>query len=776
MKVILAEKPSVARDIAKVLNVTNRQDGYIDGNGYTVTWAFGHLGGLAEPKAYSENPWSMESLPIIPESFKYVQKDDTGAKKQFKVIKDLFSKASEIIVATDAGREGENIFRTIYKLSGSNKPFKRLWISSLTESAIKDGLSKLRNGSDYDNLALAAEGREKADWLVGMNATIALTLKSSNGAGVLSLGRVQTPTLAIICERFLHNQNFKPEPYFVPQLLLEKNGKQFKATYQNSDYITSKVIAEGVIQNVGSSINCTKSEKKPVSEPQPLLYDLTTLQSDANKKFGFSADNTLKVMQALYETHKVLTYPRTDSRYLSEDIYQQLPKLFAEVKNIDSYGSFITQVDINNLPKRSVNDAKVSDHHAIIPTGLTPNGLNDNEQKIFDLVTRRFIAAFSSVCKKDVTTYVFDDAFKASGTVILEAGWRVVEQSIKEEGEDEEENQTLPVIDQGENVLVKSKVVLDKKTKPKPIHTEASLLKAMETAGRDIEDEEIRQAMKDGGIGTAATRASIFELLIKREYIERKKKQLHPTEKGLSVYMLVRGKKISSAELTGDWEKQLKLIEAGKAKFPDFMKGIEAYTREIVGDISLNSVSIERENFGVCPACSEGQIIEGNKAFGCNKYKEGCSFTIWKVISGKTLPITAVKLLLQGKESAVIKGFKSKAGKSFDAALRLNKETFKVEFAFGEKKEVVTEQKVIAGISWEIKELDKVFQCNQEGKQVLIYKEISNKKISKELAEKLLSGKETEKLEGFKSKAGKPFSAKLKLDLESGKVNFQFDN
>jgi DNA topoisomerase III len=774
MKVILAEKPSVAKDIARVLSVQNKQDGYLEGNGYAVTWAYGHLGELADAKSYVENPWQKEVLPIIPERFSYKVKDDGGARKQFNVIKDLFKRASEIIVATDAGREGENIFRIIYRLTGVKTPFKRLWISSLTESAIREGFSKLKNGSDYDRLANAAEGREKADWLVGINATISLTLSNSGSAGALSLGRVQTPTLAIICERYLHNINFKPEPYYVPVITLEKAGKKFKSTYQAKDLIKDPALASQIISKVGAKVTCTSAEKKPVTEIQPLLYDLTTLQSDANRKFGFSADKTLKVMQELYETHKVLTYPRTDSRYLSEDIYAELPKLFNQFKAIGVYGSYIAKIDLNGLPKRSVNNDKVSDHHAIIPTGNAPAGLSEDENKIFDLVARRFIAAFSGVCKKDVTTYLFDEVFRSSGAVITEPGWRIVEQEIKDEDADpeDEENQALPPVASGELVPVVGKSVQDKKTKPKPLHTESSLLKAMETAGKDIEDPELREAMKDSGIGTPATRASIIEILIaKRQYVERKKKSLVPTQKGLAVYELVKDKKIGSAALTGEWEKQLKLIETGKLNFLQFLEGIKGYTREIVEDLASVEVSISKQDLGTCPKCKKGKIVEGKKGYGCSEYKGGCTFVIWKEFCNKDLPITAVKALIEGKQTAVIKGFKSKAGNSFETALILDAE-FKV--VFPEKSEPKQETRTIGVEAWEISEDTKFFKCVKAGKEIAIWKEIAGKKIGQKVIDQLLSGKETDLIEGFKSKANKPFSAKLKLDPETGKVNFVF--
>jgi DNA topoisomerase-3 len=595
MKVVLAEKPSVAREYARVLGATNRKDGYLEGNGYQVTWAIGHLVRLADAEEYGYEKWKLEDLPIIPEQFKLSLTGDAGLKKQFNVIKELLASATEIIVGTDAGREGELIFRYIYQASGCNKPFKRLWISSQTDQAIRDGFNKLKAGTDYDNLYFAARSRSEADWLVGINATRALTL-SARAKTVLSLGRVQTPVLAMICARYLEHMNFKPEAYWELFITLEKEGKKFKARHP----VAFKQVeeAESARSKVTEEASCTGAETKKVLEGAPLLFDLTSLQQETNKKFGFSAQKTLDIAQDLYEKYKLITYPRTGSRYLSDDIYPKIGGLLDVVAAKAKFTAHAHLLKLSPISKRPISNDKVTDHHAILPTETNPLSLNlpPEAEKVYDLIVTRFLAAFSPPCEKEVTQLDFLSGgllFKASGSVILMPGWRAVEEEQKEKDDDSgDENQKLPKVYQGDVLPVSDPLVIKKMTKAKPIHSESTLLKLMETAGKELDDDELRQAIKDCGIGTPATRASVIETLLERKYIERDKKKLIPTEKGLQVYELVKDQPLASVSMTGNWEKALNLIAEGKRNYSQFIVGIHSYTGEVVSTMKRAGLSM----------------------------------------------------------------------------------------------------------------------------------------------------------------------------------------
>ncbi|ASU35332.1 DNA topoisomerase 3 [Mucilaginibacter xinganensis] len=597
MKVIIAEKPSVAREIAKVFGATTKKDGYMEGKGYTFTWAFGHLLQLAPPQEYGFYGWNVQNLPMLPPKFKLsIRKvktkegmvDDPSVKKQLDIIKGLFDEATEIIVATDAGREGELIFRYIYYYLKCKKPFKRLWISSQTDEAIKEGFRNLKPGSDYDTLFNSAHCRSQSDWLVGMNATQALSLSSGTRA-VLSLGRVQTPTLAMICSRFLENKNFVPQLYYQAAIQVDKEGQTFRAMSVES--YKTKEEAQKIIDDVedvasgfptgGYVINV---EAKPRKEPPPLLHDLSSLQQEANKKKGFTADQTLTLLQGLYES-KLVTYPRTGSRYIGDDVFAEVPALLAKFTNHPDFGKQANLLLQSKLNKRSVNAKKVTDHHAILPTGETAHQLTPDKQAIYDLVVGRMLEAFNQDCIKEVTKITVESGskFTASGTVIHTAGWRAIFNEADEEKKDEE-NASLPKVVQGEHLPVTNKALLEKQTKPKPLYNEASLLKALETAGKEIDDEELRYAMKESGLGTPATRAAIIETLIKRDYILREKKNLVPTATGLSVYNVVKSQKIAQAELTGTWEKRLEEIRSG-ASVADFQEEIKTYTRTITREL-----------------------------------------------------------------------------------------------------------------------------------------------------------------------------------------------
>jgi DNA topoisomerase-3 len=586
MKVIIAEKPSVGREIARVFGANTKHDGYLEGKGYTFTWAFGHLLQLAAPQEYGYYGWSVQNLPMLPSKFKLSVrkkdgKDDPGAKKQLEIIKKLFDEAAEIIVATDAGREGELIFRYIYYYLKCKKPFKRLWISSQTDEAIKEGFRNLKPGSDYDTLFNSAHCRSQSDWLVGMNATQALSLASGK-KGILSLGRVQTPTLAMICARFLENKNFVPQLYYQVAIQPDKNGQAFRAISEKS--YSNREEAQAVLNAVEPTGNILGVEAKPRKEPPPLLHDLSSLQQEANKRKGFTADQTLGILQNLYEG-KLITYPRTGSRYIGDDVFKEIPGLISKLTEHPLFGKQAQVLAEAKLSKRSVNAKKVTDHHALLTTGVAPGQLSSDHQAVYDMVAGRMLEAFHEDCIKEITkiTVVAGSKFIASGTVIQTPGWRAVLNDKDEEKKDEE-NATLPKVDKGENLPILNKTILEKQTKPRPLYNEASLLKALETAGKEVEDEELREAMKDCGLGTPATRAAIIETLLTRKYILREKKNLLPTEIGLSVYEIVKNQRIAQAELTGTWEKRLEEIRSG-ASVTAFQEEIKTYTRSITQEL-----------------------------------------------------------------------------------------------------------------------------------------------------------------------------------------------
>lgn len=604
MKIVIAEKPSVGRELAKVFGATTKKDGYIEGKGYSFTWAFGHLLQLAPPQEYGFIGWRRQHLPMLPKKFKLAIRkiktkdgmvEDPGVRKQLDIIKKLFDEATEIIVATDAGREGELIFRYIYYFLKCKKPFKRLWISSQTDEAIKEGFRNLKPGTDYDTLFNSAHCRSESDWLVGMNATQALSISAGNRS-VLSLGRVQTPTLAMICSRFLEIKNFVPQTYYQLAIQLDKDGQLFRAMSVNNfdkkeeaETLLEKIedVASG-FTNGGKIIGV---EAKPRKEPPPLLHDLSSLQQEANKRKGFTADQTLSLLQGLYES-KLVTYPRTGSRYIGDDVFAGVPQLIDKLKTHKDFGrqaEFLLSIPLN---KRSVNAKKVTDHHAILPTGESPYQLSGDKQAIYDMVVGRMLEAFHQECVKEITKISVESGslFIANGTVIRAAGWRAVFNESDEEKKDED-NPALPKVKKGEELPVTNKALLEKQTKSKPMYNEASLLKALETSGKDIEDEELRYAMKDSGLGTPATRAAIIETLISREYVSREKRNLVPTAKGLAVYEVVKDQKIAQAELTGQWEKRLEEIRSG-ASVSDFKAEIADYTTTITNELLASGLSL----------------------------------------------------------------------------------------------------------------------------------------------------------------------------------------
>ena len=747
---VIAEKPSVGRDLAAALDgpfqrrkledikpsrkrkPTNEEKVeqakssrsrardeavFLESDDYVITWAVGHLVQLAEPEEYDEKwkKWRMADLPIVPPNgFKLVPRD-AKSKKQLKLVETLLKRddIDRVINACDAGREGELIFAYLYEsVFGSSatdsrppKPVDRLWISSMTKQAIREGFEKLRPGEQMRDLESAARSRSEADWLVGMNATRAATIRGRAWVGgVVSLGRVQTPTLGMIVKREREIHAFVPEPYrlvhatFQPPyqgLWFEGDETRIFGDLERADRIVAKVSGQdGTIEKV---------ERKEQSERAPLLYDLTSLQRDANRRYGFSARRTLQAAQSLYEAKKAITYPRTSSRYLSGDMVPQLKPTAATLQPIADFRAAAEYVlGLDQLPlQRVVNDAKVDDHHAIIPTDIEHDmdALTPDERRIFDLVARRFLAVFhppARYARTTVITVVEEERFRTRGKVTLEAGWRGVyglEADQERQSEEEEsEGGEMPALQEGQTVRCIAAEIEDKMTRPPPRYTEATLLSAMETAGKLIDDEELRDAMKDSGLGTPATRAETIETLIRREYVERVGKDLQATPKGIQVITMLEQHKLTSPELTGDWEHKLADIEHGRGDRTKFMRGIAEFTRETVEQIAAldkEKLRPERVELGLCPRCGAetGEIIrENSKAYGCTSWKSreeaGCGFVIWKRVASRTLtPEIARQLIEERRTREVLSGFRSRNGKPFRARLVLNDED-KIEFEF----------------------------------------------------------------------------------------------
>ena len=694
MKTIIAEKPSVAREIARVVDARKREEGYFTGNGYAVTWAFGHLVQLALPEAYGTKGFHRDTLPIVPGEFKLIarqektengSRSDSGVLKQIEIIRRLFEESERIIVATDAGREGELIFRNLYRYIDCHTPFDRLWISSLIDKAIREGLAHLRKGEDYDNLYDAARARSEADWLVGLNGTQALSLAA--GRGTYSVGRVQTPTLAMVCARYWENRRFTPEAFW--QLHLAVKGEREEVVkfiseekWKAGDTANSLYTR---IKEACKSIRITQVERKEKTEEPPLLYDLTTLQKEANSRYGLTAERTLAIAQKLYEA-KLITYPRTSSRYIPDDVFETVPKLFEKLQRDEQLGTHISR--LGTLAHRSVDAGKVTDYHALLITGLYPIGIYKNELTVYRMIAARMVEAFSESCIKEVTTVRADallnddekcgnTAFTAKGSIIRQAGWRSVC------GETDGDTM-LPDWKEGDVLSLAACSITEGKTKPKPLHTEATLLAAMETAGKEIEDDTLRQAIKDCGIGTPATRAAIIETLLKREYMVRVKKTLVPTEKGLALYSIVKGMDIANVEMTGRWEAELARIERGEKAAADFNAEIEAYTRRITADLLASEKLFRaRETTFACPQCGKGSMRFYAKVVKCDN--EACALPVFRQVAGKLLSDKEITDLLTEGRTAVLHGFKSKQGKSFDAALAFDEE-FRIKFIFDDTK------------------------------------------------------------------------------------------
>ncbi|MCL5290682.1 MAG: DNA topoisomerase III [Firmicutes bacterium] len=705
-ELIIAEKPSVARDLVNVLGRFNNRDGYLESSDYVVTWAVGHLVTLAEPEDYDEKykKWLMETLPVIPESFKLKRPNTTA--KQLKVIRDLIKRQdiTSLVNACDSGREGELIFRYIYHITGCRKPFKRLWLSETTPEAVKKAFAALIPGEKMDRLAYAAEARSRADWLIGINSTRAFTVKHNN---LLSVGRVQTPTLALIVNREREISNFISEPYWeLYATFLITDGEMYQGKWfkeDNERFKSQEAAAEIANKVEGKNAVVILLEEKDESEPPHMLFNLNDLQKEANRKYGMTASRTLEVAQDLYEKKKLLTYPRTDSRHITTELAGTLKKRLQALTSISDYAPFAASAKDAGTPgKRYVDNGKVSDHTALLPTEIRPelSNLSPEERNIYDLVARRFMAIFFPAAqykKTRVITEADGETFITSGRVELIAGWKALYAAVQDNEKTEADQNgdqaeiRLPAITRGERVNTSSTEIMEKKTKPPKRYTEASLLAAMEGAGRFLNNDELKEAMKGHGLGTPATRAATIERLLHVGYIERKSKSLLPTVKGISLIDLVP-EEIKSPEMTGRWEKNLSDIEDGKENPKEFMAGIIGLTRQIV-DLAKSQnpseqagagLSREREEIGKCPKCGR-PVVENQKGYGCTGYKEGCSFVIWKEIAKKKISANQARTLLKNGRTGVIKGFKSREKQQkFDAALVLS-EDYKVVFDFGNR-------------------------------------------------------------------------------------------
>lgn len=848
MKVVVAEKPSVARDLAEFLGARTRRDGYLEGNGYQVTWAFGHLVELKEPQDYDPalKRWSIATLPFIPAAFELKVSRRSGVPEQFGVVARLLAAAELVVCATDAGREGELIFRYIVRMADCEaKPVRRLWLSSLTESAIRDAFAALRPGSDFDNLYAAARCRSESDWIVGLNATRNYTVRSGNDV-LWSVGRVQTPVLALICRRDDEIRNFVPKAFF--DLLTRYRGVAFR--YREGRFDT-EVDAGAMLEQVAGHpfvIGSVKARTEKIQPPQ--LHDLTELQREMNRRHGLSAADTLEAAQALYEA-KLITYPRTDSRYLTQDLKGEVSDVLAAMKSREPVA--IGRLDLAALPltSRVFDDKKVSDHHAIIPTGKSPGSLSLRDQRVFDAVLRRLIAAFYPPCVKEVTTvegHANQVPFVAKGVRVVDPGFTAVLVEMGKDGDGagkpkakakgaepagaddaaaddaDEDTQELPAFVVGESGPHEP-FIKEGRTKPPARFTENSLLGAMETAGKLVDEDRLKEALKEKGLGTPATRAAIIETLLHRRYIQRERRNLIATDLGRYLIAVIQDPLLKSAELTGEWEGKLKQIERGELDAGAFMREIVDYTRRLIVD--SGEAAIDRSRFGACPRCGRA-IIEGNRNYGCSAWQEGCTYLLPKIYKGMQIQPRQAQELLQRRllrnpvrlpeESRFAVLLLSDAGVLMDidppsreqqtgpAAAPAPARAAKVPVAAGSDAATGSEPKRAAGrarverskdkpattkrepaaakpakppacpvCAAGLIEQDKAYRCGRwrEGCRFVIWKEIAGKKISKAMATRLLTKGRTQVLKGFQSKAGKPFDARLKL--EGGQVRFEFD-
>ncbi|MCB9198520.1 MAG: DNA topoisomerase 3 [Flavobacteriales bacterium] len=657
MKLCIAEKPSVAKDIAQVIGAKSKMNGYFEGNGYWVTWTFGHLCTLKEPNDYTEKWkfWNLDNLPMIPSRFGIKLIENSGVKKQFEIIERLAADCEEVINCGDAGQEGELIQRWVLAKAKCDKPLKRLWISSLTEEAIKDGFNKLQEGTKYDNLYAAGASRAIGDWMLGMNATRLFTLKFAPKGQVLSIGRVQTPTLAMIVERQLEIDNFKSEQYW-----------EIRTFYRDTEFscslgkLETKISGEEILAKItDQEFEVVGYEQKEGTEQHPPLFDLTALQVECNKRFAFSAEETLNMVQKLYE-QKLVTYPRVDTTYLSEDIYPKVPDILNKLAHYKRFTSTLIGQPIRKS-KRVFDDKKVTDHHAIIPTGIVPSGITPNEQKVYDAITRRFISVFYPDCKVSNTVVegmVIDVAFRAAGRQVLEPGWREVYEDYAGGKKSDDEEFVMPLFEIGEKGTHFPELQ-EKKTKPPRYFTEASLLRAMETAGKQVDDDDLRDLMKENGIGRPSTRANIIETLHKRNYIAKDKKRIAATATGIHLISLIKDELLKSAELTGQWEKKLRDIEKGEFQVDDFKNELTEMVVKLCHEVKHQTVAPPPT---ICPKCGQGEMIRGKKAWGCSRFNSGCQFVIPFQFEDVTLSDSDMKELVTNGKSRYKLPFKGKKG------------------------------------------------------------------------------------------------------------------
>ncbi|SIT85466.1 type IA DNA topoisomerase [Pontibacter indicus] len=810
MKVCIAEKPSVAREIAQVIGAKTRKDGYYEGNGYQVTWTFGHFCTLREPDDYRPEwkRWSLYDLPMLPERYGIKLMQDKGVVQQFNIIKKLLDNAEEVINCGDAGQEGEVIQRWVLTEANYRKPFKRLWISSLTEDAIRQGFARLREGSEFDSLYQAGKSRAIGDWLLGLNATRLFTLKYAQGRQTLSIGRVQTPTLAMIVNRHHEIANFVPQAYW-----------ELKTVYRDTTFSSTngrfhkeeegQQILEAIQKD---ELTITDIETKKGTESPPKLFDLTSLQIECNNKLSMSADETLKTIQSLYEK-KVVSYPRVDTVFLPDDIYPKIPGILQGLNGYQQEVAPLLQSKIRKS-KKVFNNNKVTDHHAIIPTGAQAS-LYGREAEVYDIITRRFLAAFYPDCIVSNTTVMAESAgytFRVRGKQILEPGWRVLygaedvksDSNAGKDGNKEEEETAgiLPNFVKGEHGP--HAPLLDQKwTSPPKEYTEATLLRAMETAGRQIDDEELKEALKENGIGRPSTRAAIIETLFKRQYIRKDKKKIVPTQMGIDLIGVIRNQTLKSAEMTGQWERKLRQIEGGSFKAEAFLQELQEFVVSLVQEVKYDKATVTMEaqpepapakasaakagkektttkrpkaaaeaaipgkGLGACPACGEGHILKGSKAYGCIRFKEGCRFLVPIELQGKTMTDKQITALLSKGKTPVIKGFKDEQGNSFDASLKLdgNKQ---VVFERSEKTPEIdpfaTCPKCRQGSMLKGKS---AYGCSRfrEGCQFVVPFEMGGKQLSEKQIGTLLTKGKTGKIKGFTSaKTGNTFDAALTIN------------
>ena len=780
MIVCIAEKPSVGKDLARVLGAVNRKDGFYEGNGYRVTWTFGHLCTLKEPHEYNGQWkfWNLHTLPILPARFGVRVIENEGIKKQFGVIERLVKDAEMVINCGDAGQEGELIQRWVLQQAGCTCPVQRLWISSMTDEAIREGFRNLKPQEKFENLYMAGMSRAIGDWLLGINSTRLYTVKYGQRGQLLSIGRVQTPTLALVVERQKEIDNFKPEPYWE----LRTKYREVWFSYTGGRFATVQSGQQTLAAIMNRPFTIKEFEAKDGTDFAPRLFDLTSLQVECNRKLGFSAEKTLQTIQSLYEK-KLTSYPRVDTTYLSDDIYPKIPGILKGLKAYEQLTMPLLSGKLRNT-KRVFDSKKVTDHHAIIPTGIQPVNLSPDENSVFDMVTLRFIAAFYPDCKVLLTTVlgaVDSEEFKASGKQIIEPGWRAVLQHSDDDSDKEKEEQVMPVFVVGETGEHEPELT-EKETKPPRYYTEASLLRAMETAGKQVDDEELRDALKENGIGRPSTRSGIIETLFKRNYMVRDKKRIVATPTGIELINTIKTDLLKSAELTGIWERKLREIEAGKYAVVAFVSELKEMVTSVVNEVKHDNSNVviplhiaadkpaatppaEKQN--LCPKCKTGFAVKGKAAYGCTRWKEGCDFRIPFILSGRKLTDTQVNALLSKGKTPLIKGMQFGDNK-VDGWFVLNAQSVP-EFEQAEEKQL----QCPACKNGSIIKGRQAFGCTnyKNGCRFLVPFVINGKTINESMVGQLITNGTTRKLTGFVVN-GKPVAGYLELDATFG-VHFK---